>query len=324
MDPGLRGSGTLESGISNPGFRFPRRRGTTPGEILVVLAIIVIVGLMLMTTLPRQREVARGAACRRNLGQIGAALVLYGQTRGHLPIVRDSGPLEALRRGLGIDDFEGLSRTKPKVPRPVGPPIAPHRVAGFLCPSDRVAMNARGVAPTSYRATAGDDREGSNGPFAFGTARSLDQIEQGEGLGYTSAFCERLVGDGKHGVESLSGYRMVPGPVAVDGCPPGASANWRGDAGHDWGRAGWVDSLYNHAMPPGAATSCVAADGRTAHMVASSGHAEGVHLLRFDTTVGVITPRVDPGVWKRLGRLGDLNAQPSAEPASGAAPDRSR
>ena len=46
-------------------------------ELLVVVAIIGILAAMLMPTLGKARERARQAACKNNLKQIGAALMMY-------------------------------------------------------------------------------------------------------------------------------------------------------------------------------------------------------------------------------------------------------
>jgi hypothetical protein len=288
------------------------RAGVTLAEVVVVVFLAAIIGLIVLWSLPRQREAARSVRCRRNLAQIGEALFLYDQAQGHLPTTLQTGPLEALRAGLGLDEFVGLDHTRPN-PRPAaGPPPAPHRIAGFLCPSDRQAIASAFPAPASYRANAGSGPDGRDGPFGLDSVVSLARIESGRGLSHTAAFAERLVGDGRDGVVSKAGYALVKGPI-TESCPPTPPAAWRGDAGSNWSRPGWISSLYNHAMTPNAQPSCIADDGRTARMGASSAHVEGVHLLRFDLSVAPITPRIDPEVWKRLGRI-PVAGGPSAIP----------
>ena len=59
----------------------PRGRTVAPGftliELLVVIAIIAILAAILFPVFMRAREAARATACRSNLKQIGAALMMY-------------------------------------------------------------------------------------------------------------------------------------------------------------------------------------------------------------------------------------------------------
>jgi hypothetical protein len=283
-----------------------RRPGTTPAEVLVVLVLVTLIVLMVLAALPRQRENARLAACRGNLARIGIALALYDTAHGHLPAVATAGPLDGLRQGLGLDDFDALRDPKRKPPS-IGTPPAPRRLLGFLCPSDRVAIRSTFPAPTSYRACAGDDPAGQTGPFPLGGQTSLATVEAADGLAYTAAFAERLVGTGENRDDALRHYGIVPGPLG-ETCSPSTSR--RGDAGSHWGRPDWVSSLYNHTLVPGATPSCVANDGRTARIGASSAHAGGVHLLRLDLSVGLVTGGIDPEVWRSLGTVSPHHASP--------------
>lgn len=282
----------------------PRRHGTTPAEVLVVIAVVLAAVLLVLTVLPRQRESARQATCRSNLSRIGIALTLYDTAHGRLPAAAALGPLEALRQGLGLDEFDALRDPK-TLPRPVGSPPAPQRVRGFLCPSDRGAVDSTWLAPTSYRACAGGDVAGRTGAFALGEVRSLAEIEAADGLAYTAAFCERLVGTGDAAADPLRRYSVVPGPIDAAACPPAGPDAGRNDAGSDFARPGWESSAYHHAMPPGAAPSCLASDGPTARMGASSAHRNGMHLLRLDLSVALVGRRIDPDVWRRLGTVRD-------------------
>lgn len=279
------------------------RRGATVADVAVVLLLVALVGLTVLTALPRQREAARLAQCRRQLQQIGVAMVYYDQAQGHLPAASGAGPLDALRVGLGLDDFGGLSDPSAPPPKAIGAPMGPHRIGGFLCPSDRRATRAIFPAPTSYRGNAGSDVRGETGPFSLTGWRSLREVEEGDGLSHTAAFAERLVGDGREGVVGAWNYAQVGGGVGPEGCPGAPAGRWRGDAGSDWSSAGWVSGLYNHSSAPNGAPSCVAADGGTARMGASSGHAGGAHMLRADLSAGLVTPRVDASVWRAMGTV---------------------
>jgi hypothetical protein len=280
--------------------------------VIVVTVLVALVVLMLLAALPRRREAMREASCRRNLARIGVALTLYDQTHRRLPAVPaltdppGAGPLATLLGGLGRVDLDGLD--DPAKPPPVVPSArlpGPRRLLGFLCPSDRAPDGPGAVAPTSYRANAGARPDGGDGPFAPGVPTTLAEVETADGLAYTAAFAERLRGDRRPAPPSPGHVRVVPAPVPPAGCPPADVAPPILDAGSDWSRATWRDSLYNHALPPGARGSCLAADARTAQMLPSSGHTSGINVLLLDLSVRTITPRVDADVWRRLGTIAD-------------------
>ncbi len=282
-----------------------RSRGITPPEVLVLLAVVFLVAMVVLSALPRRRESARLAGCRRNLMQIGIALALYGRSERSLPVVPllsadpvpSGGPLKAVLDALVLPDLTGLTdaSTRP-APRPGSPP-GERPVPGFVCPSDRTLT---GPAPVSYRATAGDRPDGANGGFAPGRPTTLGTIEAGDGLGFTAAFSERLLGNRRPDDPGPARYSVVAGPVGDAGCPPSPPADRRGDAGSSWSEAGWRSTLYNHTRAPGAVPSCIARDGLTAHIGASSGHQSGVNVLIFDGSVRTVIPTVALPVWKAL------------------------
>ena len=67
------------------------RRGTSPVEVLIVVAIVGLLILMAMMALPRGRENARLASCNGNLMQIGKAMAWYDSSVGHLPAIPPAG-----------------------------------------------------------------------------------------------------------------------------------------------------------------------------------------------------------------------------------------
>ena len=98
---------------------------------------------------------------------------------------------------------------------------------------------------------------------------------------------------GGAGHETLSSYRIVPPPLSDAGCPSAPDeGGLRGDAGSSWIAADYRSTLYNHALTPNGRPSCIADDGRTAYMGASSGHVRGVNVLRLDGSVSLVVPTI--------------------------------
>jgi len=302
------------------------RAGYTLIDALVATAVIVVVGLFAMMAMTRGRESARSTTCQRNLAQIGVGLALYGQFQRALPMIGEPAPIEppgagatnpgpllTLLETLGVSSLLGLHPEGLNLDRLKGPLLRDVAVPGFFCASDPRATGLVFPSPVSYRATAGDDVEGRTGGFAFGKRTTFAEIEAADGLSYTAAFCERLVGDGR-AHQAPENYALVDGPIAEQGCFPdveaAAKADWRGDAGSSWDQAGWRSTLYNHAMLPGSKISCLARDGRSALMGASSGHVAGVNLLMFDGSARRVAWSVDPKVWRGYGSVGDQSKTP--------------
>lgn len=282
-------------------------RGVTWPEVLVVVLVVGMLFLFVLAALPRRRETARLAGCRRNLMQIGAALAQYDRAEGHLPTVPALGPqvttgspLAALLETLGLPDLAEIEPDGPLPRAQGGAVVGPRPIPGFTCPSDRGWPAGTFTAPVSYRATTGDRPDGQGGGFTPGRQTSVAEIERADGRAYTAAFAERLIGHGQDGVSAPWAYARVSGPLEGGGCPESSASRWRGDAGSSWDRPGWVSTLYNHGLPPNARPSCVSDDGRTAFMGASSGHVQGVNVLTFDGGVRTVRPSIAPAVWKAL------------------------
>jgi hypothetical protein len=272
------------------------------GEVVVVLVLVVAVVLVIVMALPRGRENAREAACENNLRQIGVALSLYAKATGHYPTVPAAGsqgasPLEALLVELGQADFSKFRDPKSPPTKQADAPTGPRPIQGLLCPSDPAIRSSRFPAPLSYRATAGSAPSGDDGPFAPGRVVAPDEVAAGDGLAYTAAFSERLLGTGRDGETSPRNYALVPGPIGPGGCPGSPTRALRGDAGSSWTDAGWRSSLYNHTITPNAPASCIADDGRTASIGASSGHNGLVHVLLLDGGTRSFTSTIDPEIW---------------------------
>jgi Protein of unknown function (DUF1559) len=303
------------------------RHGLTAVELMVVLFLTVMGACVLLMAIPHAREQARLTGCRRNLGQIGLALALYEQSHQQLPSVAALGglegsqvptgpsPLRILLETLELPDLMGI--TDPRNAPAPSPGEVPGEmpVPGFVCASDPYATAGLFGAPISYRAVTGDSPAGENGIFAPGRIVRLQQVEAVDGLSYTAAFSERLVGNNRRGEPALANYAAVSGAVPERGCPAGIERSaWRGDAGASWRWADYRSTLYNHALKPNGQPSCVAIDGQTACTGASSGHLRGVHLLLLDGSVTLMRPAIDLKVWREFARVNNPDVLESPSP----------
>lgn len=280
-----------------------RRNGFGAGEVVVALVLVIVVGLVVVTALPRGREQARGAVCRNNLRQIGVALSLYAKATGHYPSVpaaegQGASPLEALLVELGQADFSRLDKAESLRAKRSDAPKGLRLIPGFICPSDPEVRSSRFQGPLSYRMTSGSTPNGGDGPFAPGRVVTPDEVASGDGLSFTAACSERLLGTGRDGEPSPRNYTIAGGPIGPGGCPASPLSALKGDAGSSWTDAGWRNSLYNHSITPNAPASCIASDGRTARIGASSGHNGLVHVLLLDGGTRSFTSTIDPEIWK--------------------------
>jgi hypothetical protein len=305
------------SGFAKSSLKPPvRRYGRGAIEVIVVSGIVAFAMILVLMALPRGREVSRLAVCQNNLRQIGNGLAMYHQTHRLYPTVPSldgsggPGPIKSMLDAFVIPDLLEVSDpTKP--PKPSQSPPKGARVPGLACPSDSNAM--AGVSPSSisYRANTGDDPGGSGGPFHPGRALSSAQVEEADGLSFTAAFAERLVGDGHDRQPALWNYVGSAGPVGEGGCPDAPLDRWKGDAGFDWAEASWRSTLYAHIMPPNGTPSCISADGRTALIGASSGHVNRLNVLLLDGSLRGVTPSIDSKVWRALGTVGLPDSSPA-------------
>ena len=100
-------------------------------ELLVVIGIITILAALLLPTMGRAKESARGTACLSNLRQIGVALQLYVDANNQrLPVMRDRLPV--------TDTNQPPTNTLPGVEVVLGSELGNTNV--LRCPSDRAGL----------------------------------------------------------------------------------------------------------------------------------------------------------------------------------------
>jgi Protein of unknown function (DUF1559) len=261
------------------------------------------------------------ASCQNNLAYIGHSLTLYDHLEHKLPTVSElevtgsprkdqpKSPLRTLLEAFVQPNLLGVNDDKtPPLPRP-GEVPGEKPVLGFVCSSDPNATSGHFTAPISYRACTGDAPSGENGAFQPGRVISAKEIQDRDGLSFTAAFSERLVGDNLATHAAACNYTIPQGALPANACPSSPDLSvWRGDAGSSWLLPDYRSTLYNHAVPPDSLSSCIDRDGRSAFMGASSGHIQGVNLLFLDGRVTVVRPSIDLKIWKEFARIGQAEA----------------
>lgn len=296
-----------------------KNRGITLVEVLIVCFIISFGAAFLLTRMVQNRENSRAVSCLANLGQIGQAVGFYAQATGQFPTTAtwenraarpETSVLWALRATLDLADFSNVAgqleskKEKKKNAEPLNP--VPR---GLRCLSDRTLNPA---TATNYRASAGSDIEGTNGPFAIGRTITPKMVEMADGQSFTAAFAERVIGNGRD-EPAPANYLKVKScdevNLATAKQPPSAAA-WAGDAGHDWSRGDWSQTLYYHGVLPNFKTQATATDKPCGAIGASSVHPEHVHVLMLDGSAKPWRTSVDLKVWQRLGNFNDGAVKP--------------
>lgn len=129
-----------------------RRPGFTLIELLTVIAIIGILAAIIIPTVGRVRESARGSQCLSNLRQIGMALALYANdNRDLLPAAKDADGVQWTKALDAYLPQRGTSATAPE-----------HKI--FICPSADYSGIENDTLSRTYAGT-----DAIRGATAFGT-----------------------------------------------------------------------------------------------------------------------------------------------------------
>ncbi len=307
--------------------------GFTLVELLVVIAIIGILVGLLLPAVQAAREAARRMQCSNNLKQIGLAMHNYESTNKRFP----PGNLGGLwSTGLSVHarllPYMEQANTYTLVNfsfaynAPENDQARLQQVSTFLCPSDI----SSGLSPllggkNNYYANAGthlmagspptdpaDPNFGLTPPNGiFFRDSRIGPRDITDGLSYTTAFSEKLLGDGNNGLSSPNSDTYRPGtfPATIDAAlndcmavdTTDLSKQGFSNVGAPWLWAYHSTTMYYHVAAPNT-RSCMYPPGRIM-TTAGSRHTGGVQSLLCDGSVQFISQTVDLRIWRGLGTL---------------------
>ncbi|HID76809.1 MAG TPA: DUF1559 domain-containing protein [Planctomycetaceae bacterium] len=319
------------------------RTGLTLIELLVVVTIIGMLMALLLPAVQSAREAGRRMQCANNLKQIGLALANYQSAytvypfgcgadsdRPGRPTYTSPGnrryslhsqilPYLELNEVYELIDFT----YPPFYPDTTGDPktvtgrgpnedAAQMTIPVFLCPSDHKGQN-RPWGPNNYRSCNGSNWSGRKGDGLFGQGTAIRPADVRDGLSYTAAFCERVLGDDdKEAVDMEGDLFSLPAPWTEEtfrrwcaqlGPLEAASLYHDANGGMTWleGNMNWT--RYNHMLPPGLPSCKNGITWNGVAMTANSRHYGGVNLLLGDGSVRFVSNQVEPSVWRALGTI---------------------
>lgn len=313
--------------------RAPRRAvgGFTLVELLVVIAIIGILVGLLLPAVQAAREAARRMQCGNNIRQIGLAMHNYesawkkfppGNLVGvtftgisvHarlLPYMEQANSYTLVNFNFGYDAPQNAAARN-------------QQISTFLCPSDQqgdlpallggknnyYANVGTGILAGSKPSDPSDpnfSQPAPNGVF-FRESRIAPR-DITDGLTYTAAFSEKLLGDGSNGVASVRSDTFRPGtfPATADAAladcnainPLDISKQGFSNVGAPWLWAYHSTTMYYHVAPPNG-RSCMYPPGRIM-TTAGSRHPGGVQMLLCDGSVQFASENLDLAIWRGLG-----------------------
>jgi prepilin-type processing-associated H-X9-DG protein len=286
-------------------------------ECIVVMVILLMIMAVAAPYLLKNRELARKSQCQQNMIEINRGLLAYTQLAGRFPSGRaEPQPYSAIASIIeftsAADNLNAIDFQQPIDQSE----LYGARIALLLCPSQATPVFDSKV-PTGFCnyafSTGSGNSDGSlgksDGVFHSGLGIEADQAMNRSST--TVAFSERILGTGdvppkSKSLEEPNQYRwlmwVLPAELVANGqnCQ-GDSGAWNTSRGHSWLVGDYLNTLYNHALPPNSTDcDCSAADFMSGRFAASSLHGRGVNVSRCDGSVQFVSDLIDHQIWQAI------------------------
>ncbi len=187
------------------------------------------------------------------------------------------------------------------------------KVETFLCPSDGADPPADDSGPVNYAFCSGSginggEATGADGPFILG--RSLGLADMVDGTSATAFVAESLLGiAGPYSQTSPTprpghperAFARVTTPPLTDAACANAPNGWLFNKGAGWWDGNYLNTLYNHHLPPNSPNYDCITFHNPGWKAARSRHPGGVNLLFGDGHVQFLRDAIAPATWRALG-----------------------
>ncbi len=184
------------------------------------------------------------------------------------------------------------------------------RLSVYLCPSDAAPAPMPDLGPTNYAFCTGTginggDATGADGTFILGPPITIAQIT--DGTSNTAAASESLLGIAGPYSQTTStpipypkarAFARVATPPLTDAACATAPSGWLLNKGAGWFDGDYLNTLYNHHLPPNDRRADCVTYHNPGWRAARSFHPGGVNVLFADGAIHFVRDTVDLHYWQ--------------------------
>ena len=299
----------------------PLRAGVTLIEVLVVVVVVGLLAALIVPAVQSAREASRRSQCAGNLRQLGLALAAYSGVYGsfpgggngrrysihamRLPYLEQTPLYNGINFGVAVGDGEPGSPNSTTVMTSLGL---------FSCPS-QVRIDRLKLGVTNYAGSMGVNRRDfiDNGAFGLRSQRYTTPADFTDGLSTTAMMSEWILSPIDRQVADHRGFvfdveqqyggtanldRFADACAALD---PATARVGTDDQGHNWAKAGYIYTLYNHVLNVNQDSCMVEGAVQQGGFTAGSRHPSGANTLFGDGHVSFGGDGRNREVWRAIG-----------------------